>query len=176
MDRGDLTGAAHERRQRAGDEGVAATDKQGLDVRICDRQVVDRELTPPRGALDEAARQQRDAEPGLYAAEDAVDRAEFELAQAGHSAPAQNIFEPLAVRAPSPQDYDLDLIFRRERIEGSDGRRRRQHELLAKDDFALQVGIVHRAADESALERTLAHALDQLAGGAGPERQVDMRI
>src|SRR4051812_15897702 len=109
---------------------------------------MDRDLAAVRWLLDEASRQQGDAEAGAGAGHDGVERGELEPAQPDDAAPPENIFQALAVGAAGAQDHDPDIAVAQEVVDLAHGPCRDDDELLAKNRLVRKLGMLDRAAHE----------------------------
>ncbi len=156
--------------------GIAAADEHGGDVGFVRRQRVDRDAAVAPDGLDEPARQQRDAEPGADTAVDRLKRAEFELPRGGRAAPGEDRFEPLAVRTAGAQHHDLEIARRDQLIEVAVAAAGEDHELFAVDRDFGKVLVIDGPAHQRGFEAMLQDIGNELAGGAGAQRQVDIGI
>src|SRR5690349_19459658 len=110
----------------------------------------DAALAPRR--TDHALGQQRHADPGGDAAENALDRAELEPPHIDDAARRQYGVEAIAVGAAGAEDDGLEAALAGQLVEMTNRARRHQHELLAEYRILGQFGVIDRSADEGAFE------------------------
>src|SRR5579885_200071 len=144
-----------EARERGRDEDVVPPNEDRLDARVLGREPVQRDASLARGARDDDARQQRDADARADAADDAVERAEFEPPRVGDALPFEQRVEPRAVGAAGAEHEQLGCGCTgeaREIVERRDPWRRHQHELFRDHWERKQLWVMDAACDEGGLQ------------------------
>src|SRR5512145_2783674 len=124
------------------------------------------------GLGDDGFWQQRYAEACGDAGDDRIERSELENPRRRHAACGEERLKALAVRTASPQYDQLEIAAMRQRREATRTARRDQNEFFAKYDFADQIAMIHRTANERAIDLVSERLVDQLAARTGAQHQI----
>jgi len=165
------------RRQRAGDERIATPHEEDrLHHGILRRQVMHGDLSGASCGLHHGAGQQRHPETSTDTGNDGVQGAELEQPDADDALPRQPGLQPQPVGATRAQHDDAEIACSDQRIKVVNRRRGEGHEHLVEHCLGHQVRMIGRATDKGAVDAMVKHVVDKLAGRAGAQRDVDVRV
>ena len=137
---------------------------------------MDRDSALRGGRANDAPRQERDADSGRDAAEDAINSSELQCPLCVDSARREKTFKSLAIRTAGSKDDDPQVCVVRELANTAYSRSSRQDKALDEYLVLLQLGVRDRPADEGAMEFVSEYLRNQSGGRVGGQRHVNLRV